>query len=311
MRALAIAALSACGAAAAPPPPPAHHAAPAAAVAAPSWDPVVLTVERSAALAITARAVDITGDPTHELREAFSIQYDVVALQPPLPHRAELTSRVRCRVVGVNLYLPEYSIGYAIEDEHGHLVRGVASLIQVPAACEIGFAYRRTERTGEHATDNVHDQPVVATACLDAHGLRDGPCPPGTFPPPQLPPGFTIGLTTAKHRITDEMGGGIVFDGGVTFAEAPRPNRPYTLSYICADGARGDLDLHDLMDMEELDVLPAGSTLALRGFVSGYPAPTARSGHCEVTLTSRAPLVMHGRYCLANGDGAPGPCKKP
>jgi hypothetical protein len=309
MRALAIAALSACGATASPPSPPSHHAAPPS-PAAPSWDPIELAVDRSAPLAITARATNIMGEPTHELTAAFGIHYDAVALRP-LADGAELTNRVRCRVVGVNLYLPDFGLGYRFEGEHTHFVRDIVSLVEVPAACEIGFAYRRSARTIEHPSDNAHDQPIVATACLDAHGLRAGACPPGTFPPPVLPAGATMGLTMAKHSFTDAMGGGIVFDGGVIFADAPVAGQHYTLAYTCDSGATGELDLHDLTELEMLDVLPAGSTLALTSMVSGDPAPTARSGRCEVTLSSREPPVTRGTYCLANGDGVPGPCRKP
>jgi len=309
MRALAIAALSACSTPAAPAPPPlAHHVPPPP--PAPSWDRVQLTVDRSAPLAITARAVDITGDPTHELRAAFAIHYDAVALHPPLPERSELTTRLRCRVVGVNLYLPDISMGFGNELNGEQLVRDVTSLVAVPAACEIGFAYRRGKRTDLRPRDDASGEPVIATACLDAHGLRDGACAAGTFPRPVLPPGFTIGLTMAKYRITQAMGGGLLLDGGVTFAETPRADRPYTLSYRCDDGAKGEFRLENLMDMEQLDVLPAGSTLALVDMIAGDPPPTERS-RCDLTLTSRAPLVMHGRYCLANGDGAPGACKRP
>jgi hypothetical protein len=132
-----------------------------------------------------------------------------------------------------------------------------------------------------------------------------------------LPAGFTIGLTTLKHVFTEANGGGFLFDGGVSFLEAPRPDRDYALAFRCEDGARGEHALGRLTSAW-VQILPAGSTLALTGQLDGYPEPGPRSGRCELTFTSskpppdkRARPQIHGTYCLAGGTGTPGPCAAP
>jgi hypothetical protein len=303
--------------------------------AAPSSKPIQLTIARRAPIAIAAR-IERGDAPAKQLAAAFDIEYVVTARGTLGPTRVR--SRVMCRLQHHNVVIPDppdelTPDAYALKGPRTELVRTIHALAEAPEACEIAFAYGKqidhelddskeddakeflaTEIDGKKIEDPANEQ-IVATMCLRAAGLSDGPCPRATFPRPVLPAGFTIGLTEGGYKFvhtTDAIG--IVLNGGFSFLSQPRFGRYHEVMVRCEDGSEGHDHLEHLTNAW-LQVVPVGASLAATGVLRMHPEPTDHPGRCELTIESGVPAGMHptlhGKYCLSDQRTEPGPCRPP
>jgi hypothetical protein len=239
---------------------------------------------------VSIRGVEAHARPDGDVEITYRVEAKDAGLVPTL---------TMCRVAGRNVVYPMAPAGKVAGPRLSSLFR--ADPFNEPVSvCLITFVYMASE---------VALSQVAGSACFEAGTLRDGPCPPSSFPPPELPAAGAIVLEQSLLELRDNSA---VVTALFSLTQPVERDRRLLATLRCED-PRGATTAEAGLPFVPLQEIPVGGSVygPVTFALERTPAPEAR---CALQIVSR-PVGdnpggerVHAHYCLTKTTVRTGRC---